>query len=78
MSNTKFCYTLIIYILFPGQVNPFERILAQEYWEKIENAKLVAVFHELPMTAAALFAARIQLDKINLVYLKHNNTVSMI
>ncbi|XP_071542229.1 large ribosomal subunit protein uL10m-like isoform X9 [Panulirus ornatus] len=57
------------------EVNPFEWILAQEFREKIENAKLVAIFHELPMTAASLFAARVQLNKINLVYLKHNNNI---
>lgn len=57
------------------EVNPFEQILADEFLEKIENAKLVAVFHQLPMAESELFAARIQLNKINLQYLKHNNTI---
>ena len=59
------------------QVNPFEQILANEFREKIENAKLVAVFHILPMTEAELFGARVQLNKINMQYLKHNNTVRL-
>lgn len=57
------------------QVNPFEQILAKEFLEKIENAKLVAIFHVLPMTEAELFAARVQLNKISLQYIKQNNTI---
>lgn len=57
------------------QINPYEQILANEFREKIENAKLVAIFHMLPTSEAELFAARLQLIKINLKYLKHNNTV---
>nr|XP_045601983.1 39S ribosomal protein L10, mitochondrial-like isoform X2 [Procambarus clarkii] len=57
------------------EINPFEQILAKEFLEKIDCAKLVAVFHQLPMTMADLFEARVQLNKINLEYLKHNNNI---
>ncbi|KAG7172724.1 39S ribosomal protein L10-like [Homarus americanus] len=57
------------------QINPFEQILAREFLEKIANAKLVAIFHQLPMSEAELFATRLQLNKINMAYLKHNNNM---
>ncbi|XP_063848232.1 large ribosomal subunit protein uL10m-like [Scylla paramamosain] len=57
------------------QVNPYEQILANEFREKIENAKLVAIFHMLPTTEAGLTAARLQLIKLDLRYVKHNNTI---
>ncbi|KAG0715947.1 39S ribosomal protein L10, mitochondrial [Chionoecetes opilio] len=57
------------------EVNPFEQILANEYREMIENAKLVAVFHKLPITEKELFVARLQLNKISLKYMRHNNTI---
>lgn len=57
------------------EINPFEQIIAKEFFEKIENAKLVAVFHQLPMSSADLYEARLQLNKINLEYLQLNNNI---
>lgn len=58
------------------KINPFEQILAQEFLEKIRNAKVVAVFHKNPMSAEDLFAIRLQLHKIKLECLHFNNSIA--
>ncbi|XP_047496082.1 39S ribosomal protein L10, mitochondrial-like [Penaeus chinensis] len=58
------------------KVNPFEQILAQEFLEKIRNAKVVAIFHRNPMSAEDIFTMRLQLHKIKLEYLHYNNSIA--
>ncbi|XP_042876387.1 39S ribosomal protein L10, mitochondrial-like [Penaeus japonicus] len=58
------------------KVNPFEQILAVEFQEKIRNAKVVAIFHRNPMSAADIFTTRLQLHKIKLEYLHYNNSIA--
>ncbi|KAK3871795.1 hypothetical protein Pcinc_022658 [Petrolisthes cinctipes] len=58
--------------------NPFETIVAKEIYEQICGAKLVAIFHGLPMTQARLFAARVQLYKMGLTYVYHNTNMMRI
>ncbi|XP_068209583.1 large ribosomal subunit protein uL10m [Palaemon carinicauda] len=56
--------------------NPFEIILAKEFFQKVEESNVLAVFHCNPMTAAELFANRVQLSKVGLFYHHCNNKIA--
>ncbi|KAK7086114.1 hypothetical protein SK128_007227 [Halocaridina rubra] len=58
------------------EVNPFEQILAREFLEKTEAAKVIAIFHRNAMTEAELYAVRLQLNKIGLHYQHYNNNIA--
>lgn len=72
------CENVIFICVLLLQENPFETIVAKEVYEKVNDAKLVAIFQKLPITADRFFAARVQLNKMGLTYVYHNNNVGII
>lgn len=60
----------------PGiEGNPFERILAREFLEQIERARLIAICQRFQVDEATRFAMKVTLKKNKMEYLHHNNRI---
>jgi len=60
----------------PGiEGNPFEKILAKEFLDRIERARLIAVCHRYPTDEHTRFGMKVTLKKSKMEYLHHNNRI---
>jgi len=60
----------------PGiEDNPFEKILAKEFMERIERSRLIAICHRYPTDEQTRFSMKITLKKSKMEYLQHNNKI---